>query len=301
MINISHPKNLISRNKLLQKVLRPEKAIIPIESEYPTVLTNTNSKYSYCLYHKEEIIAHANLWPRKLVDKGLTVTTVGLIGNVATKETWQGKGIMKSLLSYLTDKGQSLGMDTLILWSDLKQFYHKLGFQALGHEWRYLVRSPDKIAPHKFKIIDPLTLTDQDFLTLLNLRPSLRYNLSRSTEEFRTLLKIPYTYLFIYREHHKILGYAICGKGYDLNGVVHEWGFQRPADFPHACADICHELGINSCYVLVPESCHLHETSHLIPYCIEQKRHDMCLAKIIGDNNVKSKIIDSFIWGLDSI
>lgn len=302
MLDISHPKDIASRNILLQQALRPVDAIIPIESEYPTVLTGSNHDYSYCLYHDKEIIAHANLWPRKLVNKDSNVVSkIGLIGNVATKESWQGKGLMRSLLEDLIKKSLSYEMRALILWSDLKQFYHKLGFQPLGFEWRFLVCVPQTMSLSRYRLIDRTSLKDEDLETMLRLRPLLPYTLSRSLGEFKALLQIPYTHIFISRTNNKINGYAICGKGYDLNGVIHEWGFADDNDFPFACADICKALHINSCYVLVPNNCRKGQARPLAPYCLEQKRHAMCLANIFEDSEIKKHIKDSFIWGLDSI
>lgn len=116
-------QDLAQRNQLLQNCLRPEPLPYPIQSEYPIVLNPDCHDYSHCLYDEDRVIAHANLWPRYLVDdKGRTVAKIGLIGNVATNDEYRGRGIMSKLLTYLESKAILADMQALVLWSDLSKF-----------------------------------------------------------------------------------------------------------------------------------------------------------------------------------
>src|SRR5688572_16208941 len=96
------PHEIAERNALLQKSLRPEALPFGIEREYPLVLDPAQNEYSYCLSDKDQLVAHANLWPRRFLDAQTgKYIKVGLIGNVATDEKWRGLGIMSTLFSHL--------------------------------------------------------------------------------------------------------------------------------------------------------------------------------------------------------
>ena len=57
-----------ARDSLLEETLRSDGVPFPIASEYPLVLAEEGALYSYCLKESGDTVAHANLWPRQLIN-----------------------------------------------------------------------------------------------------------------------------------------------------------------------------------------------------------------------------------------
>src|SRR5688572_20896533 len=93
------PAARAARDRLLAAALREGGAPFPIAAEYPLVLADDAAAWSYCLGEADDVAAHANLWPRLLVDRtaGREIP-IGLVGNVATDAARRGRGLMRQLL-----------------------------------------------------------------------------------------------------------------------------------------------------------------------------------------------------------
>ena len=85
------------RNALLQTCLRPNECSLKIEDEYPNVLSVNNQKNSYSLYIDGELSLMQIFQRHVKLEDGSNIK-VGLIGNVATHRSHQGKGHIRSLL-----------------------------------------------------------------------------------------------------------------------------------------------------------------------------------------------------------
>ena len=175
----------IARNKLITENLRPTPLPFPITDEYPIVLSPRKHQYSFCFENKGQVVAHANLWPRKVVcPNNKTVCKIGLIGNVATHSQFQGRGIMRELFHELELKANQQDLDGLMLWSDLVSFYHKLGFESFGNEVRFQIHhNPYSYPKKQFSCLDASTLSNHDLERILKLRPQVPYTVMRSTNE----------------------------------------------------------------------------------------------------------------------
>jgi len=293
------------RDELLQSSLRPASPMFPIAAEYPIVLARDASNLSLGLIEDQHVIAHANLWPRVLTDQKQSVN-VGLIGNVATQSERRGGGLMRQLLEDITQEATAKGLAALFLWSDLSQFYQKMGFQSCGQEIRITLQ---KSAAQRFQALKPQRtrqffpisadkLTASDLRVMLNSRPSGIATLLRSVEEFKQLLSIPMTNVLRDQTGH----FVIMGKGYDMAGVIHEWGMEQPSTLVEACLDIFTITALDAITILLP-STHEHWTSSFKTMGAEISKHPVMLAKILDAKKMKS-LLDSkklFIWGLDSI
>lgn len=195
--NPSKPEQFKERNKLLQLCMRPDPLPFPIEEEYPIVLAEEARKHSYCLNYNNRICSHANLWPRSMIDRlGRVKGQIGLVGNVATDPGMQGRGHMRELLSNLEDIAKRQNLDALVLWSDLDQFYHKLGYESVGQELHLGFAKNDPKRPSseafdgEFRLNGLLEIAELE--RMLALRPSLPLTLARSSAEFAQLMTIPW-------------------------------------------------------------------------------------------------------------
>ena len=290
-----------SRDLLIKNALRPEELPFPIAEEYPLVLGQGDNPFSCCISISDKIIAHANFWPRTIVSESNSIP-IALIGNVATDKEYQGRGYMRKLFQGLDQKAREKNIHALILWSDLHKFYQKLGFESVGTEirLRYKVRKLSGYISGKYQPIDPMSLSEKDFKSLLDVRHQVKSTLYRSIEEFKILASIPAMGLFIsFNQSNQIDGYCLIGKGYDMMGVIHEWGSQNPEHLLQGIADIGDLLEYEEIIVLAPA-----QGSGWIEALSNQsasvERQPMALAKIISDVD-ESVLNELFIWGLDSI
>lgn len=296
------------RNLMLQKSLREPGLRFPIESEYPIVLSADGKQFSFCFRKGSELVAHANLWPRTAVCR-ITKQhwNIGLIGNVATDESFRGRGIMSAVLGQLKEVATINDIALLVLWSDLLEFYQKQGFRSFGEEIRYL------FSHHKISIPLP---TNRNFVRFanndiypdtlrdfLNLKPEINPSLSRSLDEFRALLSIPCTEIYCSTDRNgKVLTYAVVGKGADMESVVHEWGATNADDLISLLHFIMPQTNREALMLLTPVTLGKAMHAALDAAAVAKESHHMALVWVnpkLADTS--ERLEDLFIWGLDSI
>lgn len=302
---------LKQRSVLLQKSLRPNCNAYPIESEYPIVLSTKNPQFSYCVtkndrkFSTPKLIAHANLWPRVILENSSqSEFPVALVGNVATDSSYRGCGIMTTLFANLWRTALKQGFHALILWSDLEDFYQKLGFTTCGQEYRFCFsRQELKRFSNNYQFLLP---TIDDFKAnmlheMLRLRPYSPSSLKRSTKEFKDLLRIPETIVLVSYENGELQSYFILGKGYDMIAVVHEWGAKSPDVVLGALKHIVEATSWEKIWLLSPLGIGEQWLSAFRPFVESLETHPLALAKFKEHSPVGKLLQESFIWGLDSI
>lgn len=302
-IHPSLPEQFQLRNELLQRSLRPDPLPFPIENEFPIVLAPEGREFSYCAFEGEKLCSHVNLWPRRVLDKeGRSIFRVGLVGNVATDAGLRGQGHMRSLLMTIESEAVRQGLAALILWSDLDQFYHKLAYKSLGREFRfhYLaselhMSSTVKKTRHLAANVDARQLA-----ALMDLRLPVPLTLERSAEEFRRLLEIPWLDLYTAHRDGELCAYALLGKGYDMVGIVHEWGARDPEAILDLLAFICEENEFAQTMLLCPASVPLDWKEAFQAPATLCEKVPMALVKILQEEHGR-QMDDMFVWGLDSI
>ncbi|MBC7661473.1 MAG: GNAT family N-acetyltransferase [Chitinophagaceae bacterium] len=304
--NPSKPEHFKARNALLQLCMRPDPLPFPVEQEYPIVLAEQGKEFSYCLNHNNRICSHANLWPRTVIDRqNREKGQIGLVGNVATDPSMQGRGHMRELLSNLEDIANRQNLDALVLWSDLDQFYHKLGYESVGQELHLGFAQIDPKRPSakafegEFKLNG--TFTEQDLGRMLQLRPQGPLTLARSIAEFETLLQIPWLDCFRAYRNGELVASILIGKGYDMVGVMHEWGAVDQTSLLTLIDQVATVLPYESLMLLVPDSLETSWKSSLIAYSESYEKHPMALIKYLTKKQKREDYSSLFVWGLDSI
>jgi GNAT superfamily N-acetyltransferase len=307
-MSLYHPKEPIhfqQRNKLLQECLRPDALPFPIEHEYPIVLAPEGLSYSYCHDLQNQICSHANLWPRKVMNAlGQDQFLIGLVGNVATDPRFRGHGHMRSLLTTVEEIAQEKQLQALFLWSDLSSFYQNLGFVSVGQEYHF--HFLESSSPRKARTAARLSrmnlqgITDDFLMQMLALRPEVTMLLERSLAEFRLMLEIPWIDLYVAYEAGDVAAFAIQGKGYDMMGVIHEWGC-TDADF---LLDLVHfvrrDKGLPQCMLLTPGELKPLWHQQILAQASAVEAVPMALMKTLQQES-KKELNQLFIWGLDSI
>lgn len=290
---------------LLQKTMRPKNLNYPIHQEYPIVLAPQSGGFSYGLKASGKVLAHLNLWPRAFTSlDGHTKVQVGLVGNVATHPDWQGRGLMKRLFTFLEELAHQHHLAALILWSDLDEFYHGLGFQSLGQEWLFKVKTQPKVDRSTWDVAfpKPCDLSSTDFDRMLSLRPQVAATLIRSSAEFARMLSIPFCDLCTLSQNGIIYAFSVLGKGYDMEGVIHEWGGVSPNAVTSCFNRLAQQLSLKYFYVLSPYNLKSEWLGEFGNLAVEKSILDMAWIKAIDLSRPQMELLDqSFIWGLDSI
>lgn len=298
LIHPTSPRQIANRNRMLQRALREEPLPFAIEAEYPLVLAASAAALSYCLGDEDVTLAHANLWPRRLAEHN-----VGLVGNVATDAQWRGQGLMRTLLKELKGEAERTGLEALILWSDLLEFYQKHGFQSFGHERRYIFAAgaPDAGASGVAYLPLPDDTASLVAAELLALRHPVARTVARTPAEMSALLTIPaLTVLGAVGDRGRLEGYALLGKGADMIGVIHEWGAPSPAHLLAAVRAAADLTGYADILVLAPGDLDAGWHAALAAKAAAVTEHHIGLAWT-RTPAVAATLASSFIWGLDSI
>ena len=295
-------KHLKQRSELIASSLRPDGLPFDIDLEYPIVLNKQNKSLSHCIFESDRMIGHATVWPRHLLLNGKkSDEKIALIGNVATDSEFRGRGVMRQLFNKIYTFADSNNLKALILWSDLHQFYQNLGFRSLGKERRYFI---EKSQLDTFKginaiceLADSQNVENHFLAQLFAIRPSIGLTIHRSPSEFNKLLTIPKTYLYISFEKNIPTSYIIIGKGYDMEGVIHEWGTTHFPHFGYLLRTAIEHQTFERIILLSPFKTqwdtHLREISDRCEF------HHMALVR--EKEGQKNPLDEMFIWGLDSI
>ena len=284
-MRIAHPKtehDFQVRDRLLQASLRDESLPYGIAKEYPLVLSENASQWSWCGFIEDRMVTHINLWPREL--RGCRI---GLIGNVATALDFRGRGLMQKMFDAMKEQAKDQGLTALVLWSDLPEFYQKLGFRSCGSERRYLFHYRQLLRyrpPHDLEPVLPGKAEQ-----LLPHRYPTANTLARSTSEMLLQLSIPDTHTFAFAN-----GYAIEGRGADLRGVVHEWGASSQEIMLGALHGITKMRGLEHIMLMAPGD--LAPEWDRIYQAVALSSEQLPMALGYGES-----LDDIFIWGLDSI
>ena len=151
--------------------------------------------------------------------------------------------------------------------------------------------------------ISPEDLSNSDLRRMLELRPKLEWNLERSVQEFRVLLNIPNTAIFVRRENNTITSWLAIGKGADLQGVVHEWGCSKPSELVENIQNIIGIWNLPQLILLAPLALPGQWQNYLKVHASSVSLHPMALALPLGQNGPSAITATSrsFVWGFDSI
>lgn len=284
-MRVAHPKTeeeFAARDGLLQASLRENGALYGIAAEYPLVLGRAGGRFSWCGFEGSRVVAHINLWPREVSGR-----RVGLVGNVATDPEFRGRGLMHTMFKEIRVAAQEQGLTGLVLWSDLQEFYQKLGFRSCGRERRYVFEAPQ--LERRSQGIRVHQAKPSDAGHMLPLRHKAALTLSRSEAEMAALLAIPETHGFLFHR-----GYAVEGRGADLRGVVHEWGAASPEDLLGALYGVALARDLPQVMLLAPGDLDVAWDRALRASALSAEEHPMALAQGEG-------LDELFVWGLDSI
>jgi hypothetical protein len=110
-----------------------------------------------------------------------------------------------------------------VLWTNLYDFYRKIGFELAGQEVALTIQEPWKDeGPHGLRFTQGANIEPEAILRLYSMHTS---GSIRTAEDIRKFLKIPNSTVYTaWDDQGRLQAYAVEGKGMDLGGYVHEWG-----------------------------------------------------------------------------
>ena len=213
-------EELSSVVEFLTKSLRPG-LTWSLDQEYPSALSQQNLQNVRILKSANDDILSSAVMKPFLVKSLVGVLKVAGIGSVVTAADHRGQGFSGQILNSCLEAARQDVCDFAILWTDLFDFYRKLGFELAGTEISLILEKP--LTPTaSFRVVEGAQIDASALLRLYGQHPCGGL---RNEEEVRRHLKIPQSRVYTaWDSNNQIKAYAVEGKGADLQGYVHEWG-----------------------------------------------------------------------------
>lgn len=199
-----------------------------IRDEYPLALNLSNLSNMRIISDEKQILSHALVRPL-IVRTPMALFKVALIGSVVTDPSHRNQGLSRQVLESCIDEAHRQQCDVAILWTDLFDFYRKLGFELAGSEISFLLDSPLSLEKlnlaekhRNLKFMNSTRVAPEALLRLYNQHT---VGVMRTAEDIRRFLSIPQTQVHTaWNLEGQLVSYAVEGKGADLKGYIHEWG-----------------------------------------------------------------------------
>ncbi|MGZ3723585.1 MAG: GNAT family N-acetyltransferase [Bdellovibrionales bacterium] len=193
-----------------------------IADEYPLAIHDAN-------LNNVRVMKDANAFVSAAVMKPLIIKCpaglfkVAAIGSVVTAPEHRNQGLSRQVLEDCLEAGRAHGCDFAILWTNIHDFYRKIGFELAGTEISLTI-------PQTFKSSDSATglrflqSNKIDAEAMLRLYSQHTTGSIRTVEDIRKFLTIPNSRIYTaWDEQNRLQAYLVEGKGADFEGYIHEW------------------------------------------------------------------------------
>lgn len=208
----------------LNKKLRSE-APWSIAAEYPTAFNPQNIHNMRIIADEEQVLSHAVLKPL-IIKSPHVIFKVAAIGSVVTDDNHRGQGLSTQIVQDCLKSATEQSCDIAILWTDLFDFYRRMGFELAGSEVSFVIENDFATHPTPLRYSTDSKVSPD---AIYRLYATHSVNSVRTIEETRKFLSIPQTKVYTaWEPNGQLAAYAIEGKGIDLGGYIHEWGGSVP-------------------------------------------------------------------------
>ncbi len=205
-------------NDLIQQVFGEDRNLA---SEFPLVFDSSFQGSLVGLEVDDNVVSACAILPRDMILNGWLLK-IGMIGSVATGEEHRGKGYAGQLLRQAEKNLFCEGAVISMLWADEASFYEKKGYIPVGCEVDYALAVSEAGKFPSSEGVRWMQTRDHAAMHALYVRHSHRAD--RTLAETTTLLHGPEIAGLVREVNGEVVGYALMGRGQDLQGVVHEWG-----------------------------------------------------------------------------
>lgn len=217
---VPQEKEIPTLVQFLDSHLRPQESW-SITSEYPLAFSESNRSNIRIITDQDQVLSHALIRP--IITKSpLGLVKVAGIGSVVTSTEHRKQGLSSTIIESCLQAAKDQGCEFAILWTNLYEFYQKMGFELAGTEISVLLDHEIEVADSGLKFLET-AMVDAEAIHRLFSRHTVCS--MRTAEETRKYLRIPNMRVYTAWDSTGALkAYAVEGKGADLNGYVHEWG-----------------------------------------------------------------------------
>jgi len=168
-----------------------------------------------------EVLSHAAIYYSKVRTHDFT-HSVGGVGSVATHPEYRGRGLATEVLKDCINVMRESGCHLSVLWTQRRDFYRRLGYEAAGSEFLVRARMEDFVGiPCDCSIVEYAPEHLPDIIRIHEQEP---LRTERTLQEYEAYLGIPNVEALLAMRVNKITAYAVMGKGEDFHCCVHEWG-----------------------------------------------------------------------------
>jgi GNAT superfamily N-acetyltransferase len=204
----------------LNRELRPNSKW-SIADEYPRALQDFNRHNMRVILEGERVLSHAVLKPF-VIKTPIGAFKLAGIGSVVTEGGHRGQGLSTQVLESCLHAAESADCEIAILWTELYDFYRRLGFELAGSEVALQIDGELKSPARDLRFLDTAQIDADALLRVYNQHS---VGTHRGVDDVREYLRIPNSRVCTaWDKHGKLVAYAIEGKGADLSGYIHEWG-----------------------------------------------------------------------------
>lgn len=192
-----------------------------LEDEYPLALTEKNLNNFRIIKVGDEIVSGA-VMKMHIVKCVMGLFKVSAIGSVVTSPKYRNQGFSQTVLNECIDASNRQVCDFAILWSDLYDFYRKVGFELAGTEVSMVINSEMNEEDPDVRIMESNKISPEALLKIYNYHTT---GTVRTVQDVKAYLNIPNSRVYTaWDKSNQLLAYAIEGKGADLSNYIHEWG-----------------------------------------------------------------------------
>tara|TARA_R110000868_G_scaffold55424_11_gene172405 strand:- start:8336 stop:9193 length:858 start_codon:yes stop_codon:yes gene_type:complete len=176
------------------------------------------------LTDNNSVIAHSGYCLREVRVANETFMAA-FVGGIAVHQAYRGQGLFKKIFTSLIEQLEQQ-VDFFLLWSGDNALYEKFGFVQCGRIYQ-IGNSTAFHAPLKTS-----SLSINDIEQMRDLYESSWPNrVVRSHKQWLSLLEMPSIDIYLEKKGGVLQSYAIKNKGFDLQGIVHEFASTDLTEF----------------------------------------------------------------------
>jgi predicted N-acetyltransferase YhbS len=274
-----------------------------LEAEYPLSLTPRDLRGHRAAFAGARPVAHAMLHVTDVCGPSRRAR-IGLIGNVYTDPAWRGRSLAAGCVEACVQEARARECSLALLWSELVDYYGKLGFGAVGRERRIALAGGTlacaaALAPRAEPAAAVGAAAAADFAHLEALYARKPVRAVRPPGALAKLARAPEVALRVARRGREPIAYAACGRGDDMRGVVHEWA--GDASGVLACvASLQRDAGA---HLMLASSQPEPAAERLVAAGARVEATALGLARVLDAGAAEASRLDDwlYLWGFDSI
>jgi GNAT superfamily N-acetyltransferase len=220
-------------------------AFYGVQHTWPQLYRSDGDGRFLALFAGERLVSHC-AYRLVALRTAAGVRRIALLGSVATDPLERGRGHASRLLRCALADCRDGGASAALLWAERPELYARQGFAAGGDEDCLLLQLPPEPDVDGAR---PAAIADHEAMWALHRQKPLGVERDRKT--MSGLLTTPGMSTFVRERGGRIVAYACCGKGADLQNWWHEVG-GSDADVAALLPAAMARLGQAAAFALVP-------------------------------------------------